>query len=96
MTKKELVTRLVMVNQTINKFHNVCVELTGFYNYEYGLCGEFDQATRLLFDLVLEGVDLDCREGDEKMNEFYEIIWGDASVEEKTEALMKMGIQHYV
>ena len=94
MRERELVTRLVMINHTVEKLHDICRELTGSSNYDCGLTGEFDQVTRLLFDIVLEGFPLDSKEGDKKTNEFYEIIWGDASIEEKTNDLLELGYRN--
>lgn len=42
MTKKELVTRLVVINQAVNKLNDLGVQLTGYISFEKGLTGELN------------------------------------------------------
>ena len=90
MRERELMTRLVKINQSVRKLQSICIELTGFCDFDSGITGELAQAIDLLYDIVFEGISLERYEDNETINKFYDIVRGDASAEEKTDALIKL------
>ena len=90
MKERELVTRLVKINQSVRKLHSICIELTGFCDFDSGITGELAQAIDLLYDIIFEGITLERYEDNETINKFYDILRGDASAEEKTDALIQL------
>ena len=91
MRERELMTRLVKINQSVRKLQSICIELTGFCDFDSGITGELAQAIDdLLYDIVFEGISLERYEDNETINKFYDILRGDASAEEKTDALIQL------
>ena len=92
MTKKELVTRLVEINQIVDKLYDLSIELTGSVDYEDGITGEFCKVIELLNDIVLEDIPTDSLEYGEKIDKVYGTVWDEEMpVEEKVDRLMRLG-----
>ena len=44
MRERELMTRLVKINQSVRKLQSICIDLTGFCDFDSGITGELAQA----------------------------------------------------
>ena len=91
MRERELVTRLVKINQSVRKLQSICIELTGFCDFDSGITGELAQAIDLLYDIVFEGISLERYEDNETINKFYNILWGGCFCRRKNRCFDKIG-----
>lgn len=90
MDKKELVTRLLMVCQTVDRLEDIGMALSGSSYSPESIINDFVKVKDLLLDIVLEGLQEDSAEYNVMFDKYFEILNKEITVEKKAELMMKI------
>ena len=90
MDKKELVTRLLMVCQAVDRLEDIGMALSGSSYSPESIINDFVKVKDLLLDIVLEGLQNDSAEYNVMFDKYFEILNKEITVEKKAELMMKI------
>lgn len=90
MDKKELVTRLLMVCQAVDRLEDIGMALSGSSYSPESIINDFVKVKDLLLDIVLEGLQKDSAEYNVMFDKYFEILNKEITVEKKAELMMKI------